>query len=389
MNRARWFLGLSLVALVVACAVSFDVQAGQVPSGTYRVLKPLSSGNLSIFPIVADSQADTSFFITLDEGLRSGEVVVTESGNIQPLVRRRPVPQRHDNAQVNTLMLVNNSRRPLLLLAGEIVTGGKQDRVIAKDRIIPAESDPVDLGVFCVEPGRWVARSEKFGGFGGIAQPKVRANAMAKKDQQQVWDAVNQSKAAATETVTVMAQAAPPTSSESISAGRAVAELNSTSSYAQAMDNKEVQKEVDKIARPIDRSFQSVIKELRAQNAVGVVVAVNGEILWADVFASTSLLEKYWPKLVRSYATEAMTQGDRGGKVTEAEAQAFVNRRSGTHETAETEPGVFRHSEITGTDYKIFELTSLIPKTNFMVHVAKMNDVDETSKLYRRGVPVR
>ena len=63
--------------------------------------------------------------------------------------------------EVNQLVLVNNSKRPLLLLAGEIVTGGKQDRVIGKDRIVPAESDPVDLSVFCVEPGRWVAANGK------------------------------------------------------------------------------------------------------------------------------------------------------------------------------------------------------------------------------------
>ena len=61
------------------------------------------------------------------------------------------------------MVLVNNSKRPLILLAGEIVTGGKQDRVIGKDRIIPAESDPIDLGVFCVEPGRWVGSSDRFG----------------------------------------------------------------------------------------------------------------------------------------------------------------------------------------------------------------------------------
>ena len=60
-------------------------------------------------------------------------------------------------------VLVNNSKRPLLLLAGEIVTGGKQDRVIAKDRIVPAGGDPVDLSVFCIEPGRWTESSEKFG----------------------------------------------------------------------------------------------------------------------------------------------------------------------------------------------------------------------------------
>ena len=64
---------------------------------------------------------------------------------------------------MNTLVLVNNSKRPLLLLAGEIVTGGKQDRVIAKDRIVPAGGDPIDLSVFCIEHGRWTESSEKFG----------------------------------------------------------------------------------------------------------------------------------------------------------------------------------------------------------------------------------
>ena len=76
----------------------------------------------------------------------AGEVIVTESGSVQPLMRR-PRPPAPPGAQVNQLVLVNNSKRPLILLAGEIVTGGKQDRVIGKDRIIPGESDPIDLAV--------------------------------------------------------------------------------------------------------------------------------------------------------------------------------------------------------------------------------------------------
>src|SRR4029077_17374623 len=123
--------------------------------------------------------------------------------------------------------LVNNSKRPLLLLAGEIVTGGKQDRVIGKDRIVPAESDPGDLSVFCVEPGRWVATSSNFGAsesmYGGavggpvkrgqppmamMGQPSVRAKAMAEKDQSQVWAEVRKQQAAM-ETVEVSAGAAP------------------------------------------------------------------------------------------------------------------------------------------------------------------------------------
>lgn len=383
MQRARWFAFSLAVLLLVT--VAFQLQAGQMkgtPSrGRYGVLAPMSSGNLTIFPVVADSQADTRMFITLDEGLRSGEVVVTEAGNVQPLIRRRPVRSQQSSAQVNTLMLVNNSKKPLLLLAGEIVTGGKQDRVIGKDRIVPAESDPIDLGVFCVEPGRWVAQTDRFNTFGGLAAPNVRKNAMAKKDQQQVWDAVRDSNAKTAENLAYSARVAgaPPPSPQVLS------ELRSTSSYARVMENKSVQQQVDKLAEPIQRSYQALIKDLRAKNAVGVVVAVNGQMLWADIFASTDLLEKYWPKLIRSYVAEAMTQGGSGGKVLQSEAQAFVDRLDGTHENADTEPGVYRQAEITGSNYKVFELTSLLPKTDFTVHVAKMHD--EEIALNKRPVP--
>src|SRR5690242_14106619 len=144
------------------------------------------------------------------------------------MVRRRSdrMPTIHDGAQVNQLMLINNSKRPLLLLAGEIVSGGKQDRVIGKDRIVPAESDPIDLSVFCVEHGRWVATSEHFGASeamygkaGGsvpsapppmalMVQPSVRAKAMADKNQQEVWDEVSKQKAAMTGGVAASAPAA-------------------------------------------------------------------------------------------------------------------------------------------------------------------------------------
>ncbi len=357
MHRAQWFLGMSLVALVLACGIGFKVQAGQVdPKSGLRVLAPLSSGNLTIFPVVARNTHDTSLFITLDEGLRSGEVVVTEAGSVQPLVRRpTTVPPPRIGAQVNTLLLVNNSKKPLLLLAGEIVTGGKQDRVIAKDRIIPPMSDPVDLGVFCVEPGRWTARTDKFSGFSGLAAPNVRNKAMAMKDQQEVWAAVRDSQQK-------VAANAPAASRE----------VTGTSSYAGAMGGTVLRKEMDKIEVPIQRNYEALLKDLRAKNAVGVVVAVNGEILWADIFASTELLEKYWPKLIRSYVTEAVAQGGRGGKVLESEAQAFVDKLDGTHETADTDPGIYRQVEVTGSDYKVFALTSLLPKTDYTVHVAKM-----------------
>ena len=160
------FLALAVVLMMAGSMVlgQPEARAGEVVPPGYKVLEPIRHGNLTVFPVVAAKSYPTGEFLTLDEGLRSGEVVVTEAGSVQGLIRRHPTPGiRHDGAQVNRLVLVNNSKRPLLLLAGEIVTGGKQDRVIGKDRIVPAESDPVDLSVFCVEPGRWVATSEHFG----------------------------------------------------------------------------------------------------------------------------------------------------------------------------------------------------------------------------------
>ena len=185
------------------------LKAGETKSGGhYQVLAPIRNGNLTIFPVVAESTHDTGQFLTLDEGLRAGDVVVTEAGNAGPLVRPRSGhgvwnEGLRSGAQVNQLVLINNSKRPLLLLAGEIVTGGKQDRVIGKDRLVPAESDPVDLGVFCVEPGRWVARSDKFIAPMAMVQPSIRGKAMADKDQAKVWEQVGKARTSMAETVSV------------------------------------------------------------------------------------------------------------------------------------------------------------------------------------------
>jgi hypothetical protein len=366
--------GVSLLLVLIVTTVPGGLQAGEVSQTStynsgYSLLSPIRSGNLTVFPVVAGKSFDTHEFLILDEGLRSGDVIVTEAGQARGLIRRHSGRSQHvveeGGAEVNRLVLVNNSTRPLLLLAGEIVTGGKQDRVIGKDRIVPAESDPVDLSVFCVEPGRWVGTSEKFEGkttAGIFASPVVRSKAMAAKDQQQVWDSVRSTQRAMSETVAV---AGVPSAS---------AEVNQTTSYARVMDNKEVQKQVDAVAAPVERNYESVIRQLRDKNAVGVVVAVNGDILWADIFASTQLLQKYWPKLIRSYATEAVVTRAKGGVVALKDAQRFLDNLEARHETADTEPGVYRQSEGTGNGFKVFELTSLLPKTGFPVHIAKMAD---------------
>lgn len=355
--------GSHLAGSHLAGTVLASPPPGEIPlTSSYTVLAPIRHGNLTVFPVVSARSYDTRDFLTLDEGLRSGEVTVSESGSLQPLMRRPSPLIPPGGAQVDQLVLVNSSKRPLILLAGEIVTGGKQDRVIGKDRIIPAESDPIDLGVFCVEPGRWVGSSDKFGVTPAMgrnpvpvmAAPEVRAKAMAEKDQQQVWSEVAKARTTMAETVAV------PGAAEAI---------KGTTSYARVMDNEAVQQKVNSVAEPIQ---QSLVKQLRDQNAVGVVVAVNGRIVWADIFASTNLLEKYWPKLIRSYAAEAVVTRGLSGEVGVQRAQEFLNHLDGRHETVDSEPGLYRHTEIAGDGFRAFELTSLLPKTGFDLHVAKM-----------------
>jgi len=353
------------------------IEGGPKSSGiSYKVLSPVTQDNLTVFPVVTESTFDTHSFLTLDEGLRSGSVVVAEEGGTPGLVRphpprdgspevweEHPYPQHpRRGAEVNRLMLTNNSDRPLILLAGEIVMGGKQDRVVGKDRLIPARSEPIDLSVFCVEPHRWVGSTALFGGAGfAMAQPSVRLKAMADKDQQAVWDEVARSKKFVADAV-------------SAPAAQAIA---GTSSYAKTLENREVQYRMNAVAGPIERSYDKLMHELRAQNAVGAVVAVNGEIVWADIFASGSLLEKYWPKLVRSYAAEAVSawpgRTKWGAAVPSAgAAQAFLDDFDARRESVESEPGVYRNTEMVGRDFDAFVLTSLLPGTGFNVHIAKM-----------------
>lgn len=370
--------------LLARIGTQTDANAGQ-SAPEYKVLPAIKHGNLSVYPVVAGGSHDTKEFITLDEGLNSGQVVVSEFGHLKTMIRRpRPMPRTaypSAGPQVNTLALVNNSERPLILLAGEIVMGGNQDRVIARDRVVAPESDPIDLSVFCVEPGRWVGQKATFAAGGGMLAPTVRARAMNDKSQQEVWAAVRSAQTnafmAAVPSAAAGAVGGVPGGYAGGSVGAALggtidsAAASATSSYPRAMAAPSVAKKVDSVAAPIEQGYRSLMGELRNKNAVGVVVAVNGQIVWADIFASTDLLQRYWPKLVRSYAAEAVVTNTKWSDAGEKTAQAFVESLAGGHQTVESEPGLYRQTELTGDGFRVFELTSLLPKTGFDLHIAK------------------
>lgn len=373
---AGWF-GLHRAAQVHAAGGPIEQ-----PRDSYRVLAPIESGNLLLFPVIQTGKTPPSPFLTLDEGIKSGAVEVTEAGRVRGLVRPRPSqghlddgvahpvpqPQVYRGDQVNTLVLLNNSDKPLLLLAGEIVTGGKQDRVIAKDRIVPPGSDPIDLNVFCIEPGRWTEATATFGtsakspAMSLMVQPSVREQAMVNKDQQSVWNSVHGSIAAA-----LKAAPAPGVAANQPSP----ADLGTTS-YARAMQSATVQAKVDEAAAPVMKSREQVLAKLREQHAVGVVVAVRGEIVWADIFSDTDLLARYWTKLVRSYAAESLASGETHPAPSQADAQHFLDAPAGGTETSIGDVGVYRYRELRSGGTETFVLESLLPGTDYDVHISKV-----------------
>jgi hypothetical protein len=341
------------------------------PEGNWRLLDPVSYENITIFPVVSSSSQDTSSFLTLDEGLSSGEVLVSEQGAAGLARTRdgRPValPPSSSGASVNQLVLINRSKRPLLLLAGELVSGGKQDRIIGKDRIVPVGSEPLPLDVFCVEHGRWTGTSSQFVASKTIVHPSVREQAAVAQDQKDVWDAVRSgtlAKPASPTTSVTVTGAAPMPYAPRITTETIETTINTaapTQAYAKIYEGGRVGASVDDFVEELRRRFDRATSGLKGERVVGVVVAYGGDVAWSDIFASGELFEHYWSKLLRSYAVEAMARPGYRETAAITDAREFLRNLNG-REVVESEPGVYRWREITEGRLSLIELESIAPR---------------------------
>ena len=343
------------------------------PEGEWRLLPPVTYENLSIFPVVSGSSYDTGWFLTLDEGLASGEVQVREQG-AEGMVRNRDGvvrPAYSSGASVNQLVLVNRSKRPLLLLAGELVSGGKQDRIIGKDRLVPAGSDPLPLDVFCVEHGRWSAGAD-FTDAKTIVHPSVREQATFKSDQGQVWSAVRSGTTAQTVEITAAdpvagagGAASPPPAPAKLAApeiSQTISREAPTESYQKIYESPRVRDSAEAYVEELQRRFAKETSDLKGEHVVGVVVAYGGDVAWSDIFASSDLFHQYWTKLLRSYVVEALARPVYRQVASRGSAAEFLRHLNGRiHE--ETEPGVYRWREINEGQLSQIELDALEPKT--------------------------
>ena len=85
--------------------------------------------------------------MTLQEALAKGSVKVDETGS------------------VNELTVENLGNDEVFVQAGDIVKGGRQDRVLSVDLLLPPHSGQVSIAAFCVEHGRWSARGDEDAGL--------------------------------------------------------------------------------------------------------------------------------------------------------------------------------------------------------------------------------
>src|SRR6266446_2791082 len=339
-------------------------KAASRPEGDWRILDPVVYENIAIFPVVSGSSQDTSSFLTLEEGLASGDVIVSERETVR-MVRNRDgvhtIPDYSASASVNQLVLINRSKRALLLLAGELVSGGKQDRIIGKDRIVPVGAEPLPLDVFCVEHGRWTGSSSQFTAAKTIVHPSVREQAAVEQKQTEVWAAVSGGTTAGA-SGSLSARNAPAARVSTSDLAEAISSEAPTQSYRKIYESRRVGGSVDSFVDQVQRRFARATSGLKGERVVGVVVAYGGEVAWSDIFASGELFHQYWSKLLRSYAVEALARPTLRETASADDAREFLRRPNG-REVQETEAGVYRWREITEGSLALIELDALQPKT--------------------------
>jgi len=122
---------------------------------------------------------------------------------------------------------------------------------------------------------------------------------------------------------------------------------------------------LDSFVEEAQRRFERAVANLKGERVVGVVVAYGGEVAWSDVFASPELFERYWPKLLRSYAVEALARPQTREQVSIEDAREFLRPLAG-RENAETEPNVYRWREVSQGRYAEIALDALKPNMAYL-----------------------
>lgn len=226
------------------------------------------------------------------------------------ITEHKPFGRFEDYGAVNNLTVQNKSTDTVYLMAGDMVQGGKQDRVLAQDMVLPPRT-LANIEVFCVEKNRWnyrgtddeietdedLRRNKKviaFSGYYNVVSNDVRKKVKHEKDQQMVWAAVGD--------ITTTNNA-----------------KSSTGTYAALEDSKEFTKERNQYLAFFEDKME------RTDNVIGMVVVSGNEVLGTDMFNHPNLFKKQYKVLLHSYVTDAITNGSEV-KVSDAKMNSYAKK---------------------------------------------------------------
>ncbi len=259
----------------------------------YRLTGPYRHENLTIFLIHGPIQKDNGrLFTPLQQAMDRKLVIV------------------HETSDVNELAIENvSTSEEVFVQAGDIVKGGRQDRVLAVDLIVPAQSGRMPISAFCVEQSRWSARGAESPvqfsmSEGMIATKRLKLAARQEVSQARVWNEVQEAQQKLSTAV------ARDVRSDVSRTSLHLAQANDTVQAAAAAYT-------DKLSAIVDNSI----------DVIGFAFAINDRLNSADVYSSTELFKRFWPRLLKTAAIEAVaerTSNEKFEAVTIADVGEFL-----------------------------------------------------------------
>ena len=242
----------------------------EIQLSNYRITGPYEYEDLSIFLIHGPDAPGNGRYTPLQEAMERKIVTVIETNH------------------VNELAIENiSATEDVFVQAGDIVKGGRQDRVLAVDMVLPARSGTVPISAFCVEQSRWQGRGaepvDHFTLTEMVATPSLRQVIKDIGTQAGVWSEVqdSQEKLAA-------------------SLAKSVRSEQSPTSLPLALESEVVQETTALyLAKllPIVHQWNDVI---------GFAFAINDELKVGDVYCSKIMFKQFWPRLLKAAAVEAI-----------------------------------------------------------------------------------
>jgi len=237
-----------------------------------RVGEALSHEGLTVHPLIHESLLGKDY-LTLDEALKLNVARVTEVS---------------ESGSVPLLLFRNQGDQAVFLLDGEELVGAKQNRVLNITILAPAGKDTV-IPVSCVEAGRWNHSRADF-----TSAPRAQFSASRAKKAARVSESL------AAESVARSDQ------------GEVWADIDLKMSR---MQSSSATAAVEKVFEDHEETLNRYVQRLDCvEGQVGAVFSVKGQLAGMEYFDRVDTCRLLMPKIIRSYALDAIDPGYQGSK---------------------------------------------------------------------------